>query len=250
MLLFIPASLSAGKIPSPRNYGKVILNNYTRKAGIASVVFDHWLHRAKFTCRLCHVDIGFAMQAKATRIRAADNINGYFCGSCHNGKLVIDDKIIFAACADSFTKEEAKRCSRCHSKGHPEERKNDYDQFTKGLPQMYGGLIDWEKAEEEGKIHLIDYIEGISFKRDPLEVQKDFSIEVSSWASDVIFSHKKHVLWNGCELCHPLIFPSTKKGTVKYSMFQIMEGEYCGVCHKQVAFSVWICAKCHKNPVQ
>jgi hypothetical protein len=37
---------------------------------------------------------------------------------------------------------------------------------------------------------------------------------------NVTFSHKKHALWNGCELCHPDIFPSVKKGTIEYSMFQ------------------------------
>jgi len=40
------------------------------------VVFDHWLHRAKFTCRLCHVDIGFAMKAEATDIRCQFIIPG------------------------------------------------------------------------------------------------------------------------------------------------------------------------------
>ncbi len=79
--------------------------------------------------------------------------------------------------------------------------------------------------------------------------QDDFTIKIRSW--DVIFSHRKHTVWNGCELCHPMIFPSTKRGTTKYSMFQIMmKGEYCGVCHTSVAFSVWLCAKCHITLVE
>jgi c(7)-type cytochrome triheme protein len=214
------------------------------------VVFDHWLHRAKFTCRLCHVDIGFAMEAEATDISAADNMNGNFCGACHDGKRVIEDKEIFAACAAEFTKEVEERCARCHSQGTTGKRKYDFKTFAENLPRLTGNSIDWEKAEADWKIKPMYFLEGVSFKRDHLKTQKDFSIKVTTWASDVIFSHKKHVSWNGCEVCHPLIFPSSKKGTVKYTMFQIMEGEYCGVCHLNVAFSVWLCAKCHKNPVR
>ena len=74
------------KRPLPYEFGRVVINNSSEKAGLAPVVFDHWLHRAKFTCRLCHVDIGFAMKAGATGIKAADNMSGYYCGACHNGK--------------------------------------------------------------------------------------------------------------------------------------------------------------------
>ena len=66
------------EVPSPENFGRVYLDNYSEKAGVVPVVFDHWLHRAKFTCRVCHIDIGFAMQNKATGINTADNMNGYF----------------------------------------------------------------------------------------------------------------------------------------------------------------------------
>ena len=52
--------------PLPYEYGRVINDNYSEASHIAPVVFDHWLHRAKFTCRLCHVDIGFGMKAGAS----------------------------------------------------------------------------------------------------------------------------------------------------------------------------------------
>lgn len=237
-------------IPEPEYFGTVILNNYSHKAGVSPVVFDHWLHRAKFTCRLCHIDLGFAMKAEETEIRAVDNINGYYCGSCHDGRRELDGKKIFAACAVKYTEEEGNRCGRCHSRGKAGKRQYDYQSFTENLPRLQGNLIDWEKAEAEGKIELTDFLEGISYKREAIKAQEDFSIEVATWASDVIFSHRKHTVWNGCEVCHPMIFASSKKGTVKYSMFQIMEGEYCGVCHVSVAFSVWLCSKCHKNPEQ
>jgi c(7)-type cytochrome triheme protein len=243
--------LYKNNIPAGQNFGIVKLNNFSKKAGVAPVVFDHWLHRAKFTCRICHVDIGFAMKAQVTNISAADNINGYYCGSCHDGKKEDEGKKIFASCTVDFTEEEGKRCVKCHSEGKAEQRQYDFKTFTKNLPRLRGDLIDWEKAETEGKIKPKDFLEGVSYKREPLKAQEDFSIEARTWKmSDVIFSHKKHTVWNGCEVCHPLIFPSSKKGTVQYSMFEIMEGEYCGACHVSVAFSVWLCYKCHKDSVR
>jgi len=237
-------------IRPPDYFGMVVLNNYSRKAGVAPVIFDHWLHRATFTCRICHIDIGFSMKSNATEISADDNINGYYCAACHNGKTAIEGKKVFAACAVKYTAEEGKRCVRCHSVGTTSQRKYDYQTFTKNLPRLQHNLIDWEKAEAKGQIKSIEFLEGISYKREHLKAQKDFSIKSKSFRkSDVMFSHKKHVVWNGCAVCHPLIFPSSKKGTVQYSMFQIMEGEYCGACHVTVAFSVWLCYKCHKGPV-
>jgi len=246
-----PADSFAQKIPLPQNLGKVILNNYSEKAGVAPVVFDHWLHRATFTCRVCHIDIGFAMKEGETGISADLNMQNLYCGACHNGKRTIDDKVIFDSCAKKYSEEDRTRCERCHSLGKNNARKYKFESFTVNFPRLKAGnLIDWEKTEEDGIIKLIDFLPGISYHRDPLKAQEDFSIDVTTWASDVIFSHKKHAVWNGCNLCHPLIFPSAKKGTVKYSMFQIMRGDYCGVCHLNVAFSVWLCYKCHKNPKQ
>ena len=122
--------------------------------------------------------------------------------------------------------------------------------FSKGDNALID-QIDWEKAEVQKKIKSIDSIEGIFYKSDAIKAQKNFSIKSKSWRkADVMFSHKKHVVWNGCAVCHPLIFPSSKKGTVQYSMFNIMDGEYCGACHVSVAFSVWLCYKCHEDSVQ
>ena len=87
------------KRPLPYDYGKVVINNYSEKAGMPPVVFDHWVHRSKFTCRLCHVDIGFGMKAGSTGIKAADNMSGYYCGSCHNDKSVAGAKV-FKACEE------------------------------------------------------------------------------------------------------------------------------------------------------
>ncbi len=239
-------------VPIPYTYGQVILDNFSTRAHMSPVVFDHWLHRSMYTCRLCHMDIGFAMEARATKISAANNINGMYCGACHNGTRTHADKTIFAACSNKFTDENRKRCDKCHSLGKKAVREYDYDEFSRKLPlRPYGKIIDWEEAEAKGIIKPIDFLEGVSTKRQPLKMEKELSIEShGSWMTDVQFSHKKHAVWNGCEVCHPDIFPSTKKGTVKYTMFQISEGQYCGVCHGNVAFPLFECGRCHTKPVQ
>jgi c(7)-type cytochrome triheme protein len=236
---------------APSEYGRVIISNYSKRAGLAPVVFDHWVHRSRFTCRLCHVDIGFAMDAGGTNITAAMNRQGLYCGSCHDGKRSIGDKKIFAACTEGVSKEESSRCDRCHSRGKKVKREYDFTTFTEKMPKAsLGNGINWEEAEAKGLIKPVDFLEGVSTQRPSLKAQQDFSIEVqSSWMDKVLFSHKKHAVWNGCEVCHPEIFPSVKKGATKYSMFEIVNGQYCGVCHDKVAFPLRDCQRCHTQPV-
>jgi c(7)-type cytochrome triheme protein len=233
-------------------YGRVVIKNYSKQAGLAPVAFDHWVHRSRFTCRLCHVDIGFAMEAGGTKITAAMNRQGLYCGACHDGKRSVGDITIFAACADSGSKAESSRCDRCHSRGKKVAKKYEFAAFREKLPKAsFGNGINWEEAEEKGLIKPIDVLEGISVRRPALKAQKDFLIEIkSTWMEKVLFSHKKHAIWNGCEVCHPEIFPSVQKGVTKYSMFQIVSGQYCGVCHDKVAFPLQDCQRCHTQPVE
>jgi c(7)-type cytochrome triheme protein len=238
--------LLAGSVPAqvqPSEYGRVTLDKYSSKAGLGAVTFDHWLHRSKFTCRLCHVDIGFAMQANATGIRASTIREGFHCGACHDGKSLIDGQVVFAACSEGAPNQQ---CARCHS-GDKTARKYDYETFTAKLPKNAFG-VDWEEAEATGLITPIDVLEGVSIRKAALKSQEDFAIQARvTWVSDIIFSHKKHTIWNGCEVCHPEIFPAAQKGVVRYTMFHISAGEYCGVCHGKVAFPTTDCAGCHKN---
>jgi c(7)-type cytochrome triheme protein len=230
--------------PKPHEYGNILINNYSEKNNIAPVVFKHWLHRSKYTCRLCHVDIGFAMQARGTGIREDDNKNGLYCGVCHNGK-------------ESFAPEEKdilgnvkKNCDRCHSYGREVKFKYDFYDFKRKFPRSrFGNKIDWLKAEEKGLIKLKDYIEGVSFKRKPLKIPKETELKAKEVGMpDIIFSHKKHAVWNGCELCHPDIF-GIKKGVTVYSMQDIFNGKYCGACHGKVAFPNTDCRLCHTKDV-
>lgn len=246
LVLLLAGAAGARDLPAGDDYGKVIIDNFSARAGLAPVRFDHWLHRALFTCRLCHVDIGFAMEAKATKITADMNAKGFYCGSCHNGTMVYNGKKIFPSCAPAPAPADSE-CVRCHSVGMKGQRRYTYDAFTEKLPrQPLGNLVDWEEAEARGLISPVDSLPGLSIPRRPIGAQGDFSITSKGfWMPDIIFSHKKHAQWNGCEVCHPDIFPNVKKDTAKYTMFEIADGQYCGLCHDRVAFPLNDCGKCH-----
>lgn len=220
----------------PHEFGNVVIDNFSKKNKIAPVVFQHWLHRAKYTCRVCHVDIGFAMKVGETGITEEDVQNGLYCGTCHNGKIAFEPN--------------KQNCERCHSYEKNVRFKNDFYQFKKGLPRdRFGNRIDWIKAEDKNLISLQDYIEGVSFKRQKIKEQKDFDLNAKvAQMPDIIFSHKKHAIWNGCELCHPDLF-GVKKGAQPYSMQEIFQGKYCGACHDLVAFPNIDCQKCHTKAV-
>jgi c(7)-type cytochrome triheme protein len=242
----------ARDVVPPQRYGRVVLGSFTGKAKVPAVAFDHWRHRALFTCRLCHVDVGFAMTAGATKVSASTNRGGFHCGACHDGKTQVRGKVVFASCSESGRIDESPACRRCHAPSDPPRLLQDYQAFAEGLPRKgIAGGVDWEEAEATGKIRPLDFLEGTSIPRKPLKMEKEITIESrGAWMANVMFSHRKHAVWNGCEVCHPEIYPSTKSGSVKYSMFQIASGESCGVCHDRVAFPLADCERCHLAPVR
>jgi c(7)-type cytochrome triheme protein len=225
LLLAISVSVSAEgptgtkkRRPLPDEFGRVVIPGMLEKDGKTPVAFDHWRHRMKYTCRLCHVDLGFAVEAGGTRIREEDNKRGYYCGACHKGK--------------------------------PLGNGADFQKAVEGLPRgRFGNGIDWELAEIQGKFKLVDTLPGVSVVRKPLQIPSDYKIEGSvASVPEIIFSHKKHDAWNGCESCHPDVF-GVKNGTTKYTMQQVFDGKYCGLCHGTVAFPAIDCARCHTKPV-
>jgi c(7)-type cytochrome triheme protein len=252
LLLAMGAPLTAsGAVRSAESYGRVVIANFSPQAKMANVVFDHWQHRAQFTCRVCHVDIGFAMAKEETRMTAADNERGDFCGTCHNGKLLVAGAPLFKACSLTPTAADLERCIRCHFAGPAGQKKSDFDKFAEKMPRTTSGNgIDWEKAELSGLITPKDNVPGVATIKKPLPAPKDFSLDAkTTWMGNILFSHQKHAVWNGCEMCHPEIF-TVSRGATKYNMLQISGGAYCGACHLSVAFPLHDCARCHLDPVQ
>jgi c(7)-type cytochrome triheme protein len=237
--------------PIPSEYGRVTLESFTGPAGVPPVGFDHWRHRARFTCRLCHVDVGFAMRAGATEVSAASNRDGYHCGACHDGKRSIRGKVVFPACDGSQRVEPGGTCARCHRRPDAVRARKEYDRFAQELPRDWAGLVDWEKAEAAGLVRPADFLEGVSIKRDVIRNRLEVTIaSKASWMSSVLFSHPKHAVWNGCEVCHPDIFPNAGGQERRYSMLSIYAGEACGACHDKVAFPLAGCERCHVKPVR
>ncbi len=236
--------------PQPQEYGRVLIANQVNRSRTPPVAFDHWLHRAKFTCRVCHVDVGFAMKAGGTDIRAADNAGGMYCGACHDGRRRVDGETVFEACR-ARERPESPACARCHAGPDVNTHQIEFAQFTKGFPKgHFGNGIDWEQAEQKGVIKPIDFLEGVSLRRPKMPVQKDFALAPKlAGMPQIIFSHAKHTVWNGCEVCHPEIF-TLKRGATKVTMVEIFEGKSCGVCHLSVAVPTTECQRCHSQPVQ
>lgn len=62
-------------------------------------IFPHWLHRVRFRCKACHVDL-FEPRAGATAILMKDINAGEACGACHNGAVAFRARF--------------GNCQRCH----------------------------------------------------------------------------------------------------------------------------------------
>lgn len=95
LLLFI----EMGMTPAFGEYGDVVLNKRSEIEGVKPVVFPHWFHRVRYTCNVCHTELGFKMRAGSNQVLMRDIANGQFCGACHN------DQIAWGA----------DRCELCHS---------------------------------------------------------------------------------------------------------------------------------------
>ncbi len=247
--LLLARATPAWNDPPPQDYGRVVLDEGATRAGMAPVQFDHWRHRARYTCRLCHVDVGFAMSAGATHVSGDTIRAGFHCGACHDGKHEYRGTRIFAACAPRGKGPPPERCARCHGLGDPEQRRKDFEAFAARAPRRpTTRAIDWEEAEDRWGWKPIDAVEGASLARPPLRMDVDVVIASRGWMTDVLFSHRKHAVWNGCEVCHPEIFPS-RAGDVRHTMLEINAGRACGACHGKVAFSLSECDRCHARPL-
>lgn len=244
--LAIGARVAGAEEGDPRPYGRVILDQ-SHGMKVPAVAFDHVSHRAWFTCRVCHVDLGFALQRGGTQISADANREGQYCGACHDGKRLHEGRPIFAACSGWPVPDAARGCLRCHA--GPEPRPSAAAQrLASTLPPDVAGDPDWDEAERRGVVKPRDVVEGLSLRRSPMKLDRDLALRpIGTWMSKVTFSHKKHGVWLGCELCHPEIFPVTRQGTVRIRMADIRAGRYCGACHLSVAFPVSTCDRCHER---
>ena len=70
-----------------------------RVDGLPPAVFPHWVHRIRYRCKACHMEL-FEPRNGANRITMQQIAAGAACGRCHNGTAA------FAATIGT--------CQRCH----------------------------------------------------------------------------------------------------------------------------------------
>ena len=217
----------------PARYGNVAMRNRSTKKGKDPVIFPHWLHRAKYTCRVCHLELDFSMPRGGTGITRGGNLAGRHCGACHDGRIAFS------------VRQEDKACDRCHI-ADPKTLDRRFKEFAEKMPRYnYGDTIDWEAAIEEGLIEPKNSLyEADTVMHLPEALETTFKLKSGSRA-ETLFSHKKHVLWLDCANCHPDIFNIKKQGTESFSMDKNLYGWFCGTCHLRVSFSMTACNRCH-----
>ncbi len=112
-----------------------------------------------------------------------------------------------------------------------------------GFPVNRRHEIDWVKTLDEGLIAPRTNIDGTE-ENVPLDL--NVLMEQTLSMPHVTFPHLAHTQWLSCENCHDAIFKPIKNGN-PITMNKILRGEYCGRCHDRVAFSLFVCEKCHNT---
>ena len=226
-------------MPSPETYGEIFMGGAAAAKRLGPVRFAHWTHRVKYTCRVCHYELEFAMKRGETHI-VCDNgrMGGRFCVTCHNGKISFAPR-----------DENGDNCTGCHGY-NPSSKWAKFRELQRSLPAAkYGNEINWAKALQDGLIKPADSLSGK--KSSLVNINKTFTLQAEmSGISSAIFPHTTHELWLDCSSCHPDLFNIKKKSTESLRMSNMIKGESCGLCHLRVAFPLDDCVRCHPNMKQ
>ncbi|MFQ5735606.1 MAG: c(7)-type cytochrome triheme domain-containing protein [Thermodesulfobacteriota bacterium] len=223
------------KIKPPGAWGTLTMERNTKGSGeVKPVEFPHWAHRTKYTCKVCHTDLGFSINSGGTDIKQADIEAGKYCGACHDSKTAFGPL----------------ECVRCHSKGLDITENTAPEKTLGGLPKdQFGNQVDWVAAVKNGSIKPAASLDG---KEKMTVLDMDVTIPVTKYPThppDVIFPHKAHTEQLDCATCHPAIFNQKKGGNPDMNMMKIIAGQYCGECHTTVAFPIEDCFRCHSGPI-
>jgi c(7)-type cytochrome triheme protein len=217
-------------LPPPERYGNILINRTSVKSGVKSATFSHWLHRRRHTCRVCHSELEFNFKVNSTQITERANKAGRFCGAggCHDGKAAFGH--------------DKPHCDKCHN-GDIGFGSEKFAELSRYPAILFGNRINWVVALEDAIISPRTYLKN---KSEDIPFDKKLVLEAEwNFVPPAIFPHKSHTAWLDCNNCHPELFNIKKKGTRDFSMRNILNGEFCGVCHLNVAFPVHDCQRCH-----
>jgi c(7)-type cytochrome triheme protein len=222
---------------SPDSYGTLVMRRSTSNTNADPVVFSHRIHRTKYTCRVCHIELEFSMKKGGSGITREDYLDGRYCGACHDGKISFSVKFACNLCHISDKKQKVSYVDPA------------YESLAATLPEQgYGDKINWVKAIENGDIKPKHSLyEGTPLTGMPLP---DYLKDPLRWYTNVsgvhvAFPHEAHIAWLDCSNCHPDIFEIKNMGTVSFDKEKNLYGYYCGTCHMTVAFPMNGCSRCH-----
>ncbi len=134
------------------------------------------------------------------------------------------------------------------------EKLHDWDKVAELFPKSPEENADWMAALEkemiaprksldaEGELPPAEEIEDIVYSK--VVVKKRGKHKGKKKLVKTVFPHNKHYTWLTCTNCHPDPFPETRGG-IQMAKKMIRKGEYCGLCHRAVAFDTEECDRCH-----
>jgi len=113
--------------------------------------------------------------------------------------------------------------------------------LSKLPPDVTGNMVRWVEAIQKGHIKPRPSIKpGVQARI----LDQDILLNLKGGMPIVLFPHKRHTEWLDCSNCHDGVF-KMQTGETKLSMFQILAGEQCGICHGAVSFPLTECNRCH-----
>lgn len=116
--------------------------------------------------------------------------------------------------------------------------------LSKLTPDHAGNQVRWVHSLEKGEIRPRERLFPNTQIR---KLDKDIILDTKGGMPAVRFPHRQHTEWLDCVNCHDTLFKA-ETGATKISMFKILQGEQCGVCHGAVAFPLTECLRCHSIP--
>lgn len=108
-------------------------------------------------------------------------------------------------------------------------------------PDNAGNQVRWVQALDKTEIRPR---EKLFAKTEVRKLDRDIILDVKGGMPAVRFPHRQHTEWLDCVNCHDGVF-KMQTGATKITMFNILQGEQCGICHGAVAFPLTECMRCH-----
>ncbi len=112
------------------------------------------------------------------------------------------------------------------------------------FPRDRRGEVDWVVALDQG---LIEPRADLNGQTRMQVLDMDILMKGTQSMPWVKFPHSAHTKWLDCTNCHDEIF-KPEMGANDLSMNAVLAGEFCGVCHGKVSFSLFVCERCHSVP--